>query len=143
MDRGNRTEWVFEGEKTKNKTKTKPLVFKVAILCVWFRAGWWWWWCVCWWVCGCVLMMFVCRSLGVGRVYWDGVGMCLGCVVEWVLDKWFGLYANTHLKYEYSVLNSIWPQSELSEFWKNTLQLPVFSFPDLPLIFPDKIDEPQ
>ena len=26
-------------------------------------------------------------------------------------------------KHEYSVLNSIWPKSGLSEFWKNTLQL--------------------
>ena len=28
-------------------------------------------------------------------------------------------YANTHYKHEYSVIHSIWPKSELSEFQKN------------------------
>ena len=27
------------------------------------------------------------------------------------------------IKYDYSVLNSIWTKSGLTEFWKNTLQL--------------------
>ena len=35
----------------------------------------------------------------------------------------YSLYANTYYKHEYSVVNSIWPKSGLSEFWKNTLQL--------------------
>ena len=90
----------------------KPRVIKVTILCV-VRAGRWWWWCVGWSV-GVLtwLMRFVWRSLGVGRgeLVWVG---------EWVLDKWWSLYANTHYKYEYSVLNSIWPKSH---YWKNTSQ---------------------
>ena len=99
--------------------KKKMLVFKIAILCV----------CVCGWgqgggdggMCGGgsvgVLMRFVWRSLGVqmGVLGGSGVGVWYGWVGEWVLDKWHSLYANTHYKHEYSVLNSIWPKSGLSE----------------------------
>ena len=59
-----------------------------------------------------------------GWVCW-GWGRCVfggePWVGEWVLDKWHRLYnANTHYKHKYNVLNSIWPKSGLSEFWKNT-----------------------
>ena len=85
------------GEKKKKK---KTLVFNVAILCVWVRAGWWSLWCVGGGSVG-VLMRFVWSSLGVGmdvlcwgRVYL-GVWVC-----EWVFDKWHRLYANIHFKHE-------------------------------------------
>ena len=38
---------------------------------------------------------------------------------------WHSLYANTHCKHEYSVLNSIWPKTGLSEYWNNTCQIRV------------------
>ena len=107
------TEWIGLSE-------FKKMLFKVTILSVWVGEEWWWWW---WWVCGewvCVRVNEVCIE-----VTWCvgvAVGVCLWCgwVGEWVLDKWHSLYVNTH--YEYSVLNSIWTKSGLSEFWKNNLQ---------------------
>ena len=69
-----------------------------------------------------VLMMFLWRSLGVGMgvLGWDWV--CVwGC--GWVSEFWTNSKVYTHYKHEYGVLNSIWPKSGLSEFWKNTLQI--------------------
>ena len=71
-----------------------------------------------------VLMRFVWRSLGVGSVVLGGGG----CVFCWCwCEFWTSgivhLHVNTHYMHEYSVLNSIWPKSGLSELWKNTLQL--------------------
>ena len=66
-----------------------------------------------------VLMRFEWWSLGVG------VGGCYGVWVEWMSEFYTsGIVYNTYNKHEYRVLNSIWPKSGLSEFWKkknNTL----------------------
>ena len=47
-------------------------------------------------------------------------GDVAGWVDEWVLDECHSLYANTHYKHEYSVLNSIWPKSGRVSFGKKT-----------------------
>ena len=87
--------------------------------------------CVCVWcggelVCGCVIEVWmVVTGCGGGCA---GVGVCIkGCgwVGEWVLDKWYSVYVNTHYKHKCSVLNS-----DLSKKWtewvlENALQLPV------------------
>ena len=59
--------------------------------------------------------------LGLRLVCLFGGGV--GWVGEWVLNKWHSLYAGTHYKHEYSVLNSIWPKGGLGEFWENILHL--------------------
>ena len=62
------------------------------------------------WDCGCVNK--VCMEVswcGEGCV---GVGVCLGC--SWVSEFWASASGIVH---EYSVLNSIWPKSGLSEFF--------------------------
>ena len=115
MDRVNWTEWVLE--------RKKMPVFKVAILCGgWGQGGSWWWWR---WCVG--VGLWVCKW-GLygghwvwGCVYWDGVCLRVGGVCEF----WTSVivFANIHYKHEYSVLNSIWPKSGLSELRKNTLQL--------------------
>ena len=42
----------------------------------------------------------------------------MGGWVSEVWDKWHSLHVNTHYKHENSVLNLIWPKSEIGEFWK-------------------------
>ena len=117
---GGEFEWVFE----------KQLAFNVSFF-------------VCGWGQGSdggvvvdgssgVLMRCVWRSLDMGVYECVGVEWgVFGGVGEWVdgwvsdfSDKWHSLNANTDYKHESSgVLNSVWPKSGLSEFWKNTLQL--------------------
>ena len=54
-------------------------------------------------------MVITGYRVGVLRWGWVCISWC-GWVDEWVLDKW------------HSMLNSIWPESRLNEFGKNTLQ---------------------
>ena len=89
--------------------KKKMLVFNAAILCV---------------VEGRMVMAVcvggsvndVCMEVtgcgdGCVGVEWGVFGGVGGWVGDWVLEYLHSLYANSHNKQEYRVLNSIWPKS--------------------------------
>ena len=70
-----------------------------------------------------MLMRFVSRSLGVGRVWGKG-GLCFSGLGGWIVEICTGgtvLYANIHISMskKYRVLNSIWPKGGVRAFRKN------------------------